>query len=101
MVAARLTCLPGMWLEPGGGGVPSFLGPGFSPSLHRFSNESNCAAQGALACPAGKRQLVFPVPAFFIIGAGKAGTTSMFEMLVDHPCVLSPRLKETRLFGLY
>ena len=38
-------------------------------------------------------------PDFMIIGAAKAGTTSLFQYLAHHPQVVSPREKELRLLS--
>jgi len=33
-------------------------------------------------------------PKIFIVGAQKSGTTSLSTLLSQHPCILSPQLKE-------
>jgi tetratricopeptide (TPR) repeat protein len=38
-------------------------------------------------------------PNFLVIGAAKAGTTSLFQYLVQHPQILSPTKKEIRFFN--
>ena len=38
------------------------------------------------------------LPDFLIIGASKSGTTSLYEYLVQHPCVHPPRSKELHYF---
>lgn len=40
-----------------------------------------------------------PLPNFLIIGAPKAGTTSLYEYFRVHPEIFMPRLKEPRFFG--
>jgi Sulfotransferase domain len=40
-------------------------------------------------------------PNFLVIGAQKAGTSSLHEYLVDHPAVLSARVKEVQYFTKY
>jgi Sulfotransferase domain len=40
-----------------------------------------------------------PQPNFFIVGAPKAGTTSLYEFLRSHPDVFMPDLKEPHFFG--
>ena len=40
------------------------------------------------------------LPDFLIIGAQKAGTTSLASYLAAHPCVVSPTLKEVHFFDL-
>jgi hypothetical protein len=40
------------------------------------------------------------LPDFLIIGAQKAGTTSLASYLAAHPCVVSPRFKEVHYFDL-
>jgi hypothetical protein len=40
------------------------------------------------------------LPNFFIIGAGKAGTTSLYEYLCQHPQVFMSAVKEPRFFAL-
>jgi hypothetical protein len=47
------------------------------------------------AVPASKKMQ----PSFMIIGAQKAGTTSMFDYLTGHPQVLKPWFKETDFFS--
>ena len=47
------------------------------------------------------RQLVRVLPKFFIIGAAKSATSSLFEDIMHHPCVLSPRAKELRSWLLW
>jgi hypothetical protein len=39
------------------------------------------------------------LPNFLVIGAPKAGTTSLYEHLRAHPGIYMPRLKEPRFFG--
>lgn len=39
------------------------------------------------------------LPAFLIIGAMKAGTTTLFEWLASHPQVLLPKVKEPNFFS--
>lgn len=39
------------------------------------------------------------LPNFLIIGAPKAGTTSLYDYLRAHPDIFMPQLKETRFFG--
>ena len=38
-------------------------------------------------------------PKIFIVGAQKSGTTSLSTLLSQHPCILSPQLKEPFFFG--
>ena len=40
-----------------------------------------------------------PLPNFLIIGAAKAGTTSLYDWLRQHPAVFMPRLKEPGFFA--
>jgi hypothetical protein len=40
-----------------------------------------------------------PLPNFLIIGAAKAGTTSLYEHFRAHPEIFMPRLKEARFFS--
>ena len=40
-----------------------------------------------------------PWPDFFIVGAAKAGTTSLFDSLAEHPQVFTPRVKEPHYFS--
>lgn len=58
------------------------------------------AARRAMLAPrrltAGSRGL----PDALIIGAQKAGTTSLFQYLVQHPSVLAPAVKEVHYFDL-
>ena len=39
-------------------------------------------------------------PNFFIIGAGKAGTTSLYHYLKQHPEIFMSPLKEPKFFAL-
>ena len=52
-----------------------------------------------------KRNLVrrgyYSKPAFLIIGAQKAGTSAMFQILQQHPQIVAPREKELRFFDDY
>lgn len=45
-----------------------------------------------------KRRLL---PSFVVVGAQKAGTTSLFRYLADHPVVQAPRFKEVHFFDLH
>ena len=47
-----------------------------------------------LLCSKGKR----PTPSFIILGAQKAGTTSLFEYMMQHPLIIRPKRRETHLF---
>lgn len=40
-------------------------------------------------------------PNFFVVGAPKAGTTFLFELLKGHPDVFVPRVKEPHFFSTY
>ena len=40
-------------------------------------------------------------PNFFIIGAAKCGTTSLYDYLTQHPCIHSSLTKEPRYFDKY
>ena len=40
-----------------------------------------------------------PLPNFLIIGAAKAGTTSLYDWLRQHPDVFMPALKEPKFFA--
>jgi hypothetical protein len=40
-------------------------------------------------------------PSFIIIGAQKAGTTSLYSYLSEHPCILPARLKEVHYFDYH
>ncbi len=42
---------------------------------------------------------VLPRPNFFIVGAAKCGTTSLYAALAQHPDVFMPTLKEPHFFG--
>ena len=39
-------------------------------------------------------------PDFIIVGAQKAGTSSIFNQLIQHPQILPPRYKEVHYFDL-
>jgi hypothetical protein len=38
-------------------------------------------------------------PDFFVVGAAKSGTTSLYRYLVQHPAIFMPKLKEPHFFG--
>jgi hypothetical protein len=38
-------------------------------------------------------------PDFFIVGAAKSGTTSLYSYLIQHPTIFMPELKEPHFFG--
>jgi len=38
-------------------------------------------------------------PDFFIVGAAKSGTTSLYSYLIQHPTIFMPELKEPYFFG--
>ena len=40
-----------------------------------------------------------PIPNFFIVGAPKCGTTSLYDVLRVHPDVFMPQMKEPHFFG--
>ncbi len=42
----------------------------------------------------GRDTLLDSLPNFFIIGAAKAGTTSLYDLLRDHPQIQLPSVKE-------
>ena len=48
-----------------------------------------------------QRQGIPDAPSFLIVGAQKAGTTSLFDALVSHPEILPPRTKEIHYFDLH
>src|SRR5690606_28580313 len=39
------------------------------------------------------------IPDFFIVGAAKAGTTSLFDYLTQHPAIFVPHMKEPHYFS--
>jgi hypothetical protein len=41
----------------------------------------------------------FRIPDFFIVGAGKSGTTSLYQYLIQHPSVFMPLNKEPHFFA--
>ena len=41
------------------------------------------------------------LPDFIIIGEHKCGTTSLFELMMEHPCMISPTGKEPNYFNLH
>jgi hypothetical protein len=45
-------------------------------------------------------QTAVKLPNFLVIGAGKAGTTALYEMLDEHPQVYMSPVKETNFFAL-
>ena len=38
-------------------------------------------------------------PDFFVVGAAKSGTTSLYRYLVQHPAIFMPKIKEPHFFG--
>lgn len=50
-------------------------------------------------CMAGARMALHKKPSFFIIGAGRGGTSSLFEYLCMHDKVLRPQRKEIGLLA--
>lgn len=67
-----------------------------------------CPAGGNRWCPAGacpilrarnRDEPAMTLPNFLIIGAAKAGTTSLYEHFRAHPEIFMPRLKEARFFN--
>ncbi|MBT3191373.1 MAG: hypothetical protein HN341_02340 [Verrucomicrobia bacterium] len=42
-----------------------------------------------------------PIPTFLIVGAAKAGTTSLYHYLKQHPDVFMPKLKEPHYFAQF
>ena len=40
-------------------------------------------------------------PNFFVVGAAKSGTTSLYQYLIQHPQIAMPSLKEPHFFGEY
>ena len=38
-------------------------------------------------------------PDFFVVGAAKSGTTSLYRHLIQHPAIFMPKLKEPHFFG--
>lgn len=53
---------------------------------------------GDAAVPIGKDAPVSRWPDFFLVGAAKSGTTTLFHHLKDHPSVFMPSLKEPWFF---
>lgn len=43
----------------------------------------------------------FGKPDFFILGAGRCGSTTLYHMLRQHPQIFMPRVKEPSYFGSY
>jgi hypothetical protein len=58
------------------------------------------ALPGRLRESIAKPLRLHPLPAFLIIGAQKAGTTSLASYLAAHPGVVSPAFKEVHYFDL-
>ena len=42
----------------------------------------------------------FSSPTFLLVGAAKAGTTSLFQYLSQHPAIFTPSVKEPRYFAI-
>ncbi|CAB9496798.1 expressed unknown protein [Seminavis robusta] len=60
---------------------------------------SYCDLQGGDWCPTGKDAWQQKAPAFMVLGAKKAGTTSLFASLVQHPQIIPAVRKETLFFS--
>lgn len=54
----------------------------------------------ALCCQPGRRCSKLTMPNFIIIGAGKSGTTSLYDYLDQHPEIYVSPTKETNFFAL-
>jgi hypothetical protein len=63
------------------------------------AQKSEQTSDGVIAYPSGlfRRSIL---PDFLIIGAQKAGTTSLASYLAAHPCVVAPKWKEVHFFDL-
>ena len=66
------------------------------PGRERLVRGARSTATAVRRLDAARR----PLPDFLIIGAQKAGTTSLYEYLCEHPCVTSSTLKEVHYFDL-
>ena len=51
------------------------------------------------ACERTEVRAIVRKPDFFIVGAGKCGTTALYEYLRAHPRTFMPRVKEPRFFA--
>lgn len=70
--------------------------------LNARTAQAAFSKQRRYAILAGRRLTNYrgSVPAFIIVGAQKAGTTSLFGYLVEHPNVVPPLVKEVHFFDL-
>ena len=74
--------------------------------LFRLKNELRAVREqveytpdARLAAPAMVEPEIGALPDFVIIGAGKSGTTSLYDLLIRHPCVEGAAMKEVRYFN--
>lgn len=65
----------------------------------RILTRSRRASQHLAFAPRRATSGFRPLPDFVIIGAGKSGTTSLFEYVMEHPLVRRPATKEVRYFS--
>ena len=63
--------------------------------VHASHNASSQGRDADLIDPS------LPIPNFFIVGAAKAGTTSLHAYLSEHPQVFMPALKEPHYFAAF
>jgi hypothetical protein len=59
----------------------------------------NTLSDVSISARRGFRRIVQPIPNFFLVGAARSGTTSLWRYLSNHPDVYMPYLKEPAFFG--
>ncbi len=74
--------------------------PTLKGRLHRSGREAIRSLYLLPRLPAAFRDRRL-LPSFVVVGAQKAGTTSLFRYLADHPVVSPPRFKEVHFFDLH
>ena len=58
----------------------------------------HCDLQGQPWCPSGKKKWQKHAPYFMVAGVKKAGSTSLYYALLEHPQIVTPQLKESLFF---
>jgi hypothetical protein len=67
-----------------------------SPALTSLPVTNSPVTSSHLTCPHVTRRRI---PDFFIVGQAKSGTTALYEMLLGHPAIFMPDLKEPEFFA--
>jgi hypothetical protein len=61
--------------------------------------QQHCDLQGQPWCPSGKKKWQKHAPYFMVMGVKKAGSTSLYYALLQHPQIVSAQLKELLFFS--